>query len=131
MVRWLIQRRRILLESGICCSLLLLSVNVGAEVVVAAPEYDDQVSALRANGHVQSALAYVITLQPQSLQDLVELTEIPAPPFKESARAKRFSELLTGSGLSDVVIDEVGNVIGRRPGSGNGRVVAYSGHLSE
>jgi len=61
--------------------------------------------------------------------NLIELTEIPAPPFGEDQRARRFAELLRESGLSDVVIDEVGNVIGRRPGRTGTRVVAYTAHL--
>ena len=32
----------------------------------------------------------------------IKLVEIPAPPFKEEARAKAFAELLRGAGLSEV-----------------------------
>ncbi len=107
----------------------LVLQSVQAETVSPAPEYTKQIAALQRNVRVQSALNHVLSLEPQSQQNLVELTEIPAPPFAEAARAKRFAELLRESGLDDVIIDAVGNVVGRRPGSGNGRVVAYSGHL--
>ncbi|HIG42571.1 MAG: M20/M25/M40 family metallo-hydrolase [bacterium] len=112
-----------------CFCLMLFLQNVQAETAIPAPEYTKQIVALQQNDQVQSALDHVLSLEPQSQQNLVELTEIPAPPFAEAARAKRFAELLRESGLDDVIIDEVGNVVGHRPGSGNGRVVAYSGHL--
>src|SRR5688572_26979880 len=40
------------------------------------------------------------------------LTEIPAPPFKEEARAKKFAEMFKEAGLADVQIDQEGNVLG-------------------
>src|ERR1039457_1207933 len=57
-----------------------------------------------------------------------EATRVPAPPFGETARgvwlADRFREL----GLTDVQVDEVGNVFGVRPGYGS-RFVALSAHM--
>src|ERR1017187_6263548 len=57
-----------------------------------------------------------------------EATRVPAPPFGETARgvwlADRFREL----GLTDVQVDEVGNVFGVRPGYGS-RFVALSAHI--
>lgn len=49
--------------------------------------------------------------------DTIRLTEIPAPPFKESERAKVYAELFRQHGLSDVEIDPEGNVLGVRRGS--------------
>lgn len=102
-----------------------------------AAEYEYQVDAsygaaiesIKNNQQVQSALDYAVQLDSQSLEELIELTEIPAPPFNEQARAARFAEMLTAAGLDDVSIDEVGNVIGRRPGTTGQRVVAISAHL--
>ena len=74
-------------------------------------------------------MEHIVAIEPQSRRDLIELTEIPAPPFGEEERAKRFSEMLRAAGLSDVTIDEVGNAIGRRPGKSGDRVIAYSAHL--
>jgi acetylornithine deacetylase/succinyl-diaminopimelate desuccinylase-like protein len=59
----------------------------------------------------------------------VELTEIPAPPFKEEARAARFLELVREAGADSAWIDEVGNVVALRRGSGGRRTVALGGHL--
>lgn len=52
----------------------------------------------------------------RTIAELIELTEIPAPPFKETARGQRLLEKFKALGLSDVHMDEVGNVIGIRPG---------------
>jgi acetylornithine deacetylase/succinyl-diaminopimelate desuccinylase-like protein len=57
----------------------------------------------------------------QVLAEQRELTEIPAPPFGEAARAKRMAELFRDAGLEHVEIDEEGNVLGwlaPRPGDG-------------
>ena len=91
--------------------------------------YHSELAALQANPKVQAALEHIHSLETQSLENLVELTEIPAPPFNETARAERFAEMLRDAGLEDVHIDEIGNVIGRRPGSGSNKRVAYAAHL--
>lgn len=78
---------------------------------------------------VKAAFAAIEAHEAQDLKDLVELNEIPAPPFAEEARGKRFAEMLKGVGLTDVSIDEVGNVIGRRSGAGGGPVLAFVAHL--
>lgn len=65
------------------------------------------------------------------VQDVVTLTEIPAPPFKEEARAKAYLEMLRAAGLTDVEMDAEGNVMGLRRGTGpaGGPVVAIAAHL--
>jgi len=51
------------------------------------------------------------------VRELVTLTEIPAPPFKETARAAAFLQMLRASGLADVETDAEGNVMGIRRGA--------------
>jgi len=50
--------------------------------------------------------------------DIVTLTEIPAPPFKEAAKGKAYMAMLKAAGLSDVEMDPEGNVMGLRRGTG-------------
>ena len=50
------------------------------------------------------------------VRELISLTEIPAPPFKEQARAAAFLQMLRANGLVDVEMDAEGNVMGVRRG---------------
>jgi di/tripeptidase len=61
--------------------------------------------------------------------EIIQLTEIPAPPFKEDARAKAYLEMLRAHGLTGVERDAEGNVMGVRRGSGKGPLIAISAHL--
>ena len=111
-----------------CAFVATTTANDQTQLAVAL-EYKQEISILEAHPKVQSALAHVVALEPRSQSDLIELTQIPAPPFAEEIRGRRFAELLREAGLTDVSIDAVGNVIGRRPGRTNSRVIAYTAHL--
>jgi tripeptide aminopeptidase len=63
------------------------------------------------------------------ISEVIKLTEIPAPPFKEQERAKAYMEMLKAHGLTDVEIDQEGNAIGVRKGTGGGPLVVVSAHL--
>lgn len=63
------------------------------------------------------------------IADTIKLTEIAAPPFKEETRAKAFAKMLTQSGLKNVKIDEVGNVIGLRKGKGSKNLIVVAAHI--
>lgn len=91
--------------------------------------YQSDVQRLLAAEPIQRAMQYIVELETSSMQDLIELTQIPAPPFAEEKRGLRFAEMLRQAGLKDVRIDEIGNVIGSRPGRSGQRVVAYAAHL--
>ena len=57
--------------------------------------YRDEVRSLAVESSVADALARVEALDAWTMERLVELTEIPAPPFMEETRARRFAEVLT------------------------------------
>ena len=78
---------------------------------------------------VKAALAFFDQNRDQTLQTMVALNEIPAPPFQEQARADAFATRLTALGLQDVSIDAVGNAIARRPGTVGDRTIAVVAHL--
>jgi len=63
------------------------------------------------------------------VQEVIKITEIPAPPFKEQVRAAAFRDMLKAHGLIDVEIDAEGNAIGLRKGTGGGGLVVVSAHL--
>lgn len=78
----------------------------------------------------KKAAAFIGADQERFVHELVTLTEIPAPPFKEAARAKAFMAMLEQHGLTDVEMDSEGNVMGVRRGSGTAPgVLVVSAHL--
>lgn len=65
------------------------------------------------------------------VKDLIFLTEIPAPPFKEQLRGEAYAKLLREVGLEDVTTDAEGNVMGLwrgRPGN-TVPLLAVAAHL--
>src|SRR5262249_160895 len=62
------------------------------------------------------------------VRELITLTEIPSPPFKEQQRARAYLEMLRQQGLADVEMDPEGNVMGVRGGAG-GPMLAVVAHL--
>jgi tripeptide aminopeptidase len=92
-------------------------------------EIETEIDQMLMRHDVRLAVDHPQLIDEQSLRELVELTQIPAPPFGEQASGVRFAEMLRQAGLQDVRIDKVGNVVGRRPGRGESRVVALSAHL--
>jgi tripeptide aminopeptidase len=81
------------------------------------------------NAKVRAALDMLKTDNAWTMQQQVELTQIPSPPFKETARGLEYKKRLEAVGLKNVRIDSVGNVIAERPGTGNGPTVMIAGHL--
>jgi acetylornithine deacetylase/succinyl-diaminopimelate desuccinylase-like protein len=78
---------------------------------------------------VARALETVRKAEPQTIEEQVRLCEIPAPPFKETVRAEAYRKAFEASGLQNVRIDAVGNVIGERPGLAARPNVVFSAHL--
>ena len=91
--------------------------------------YVEEVGALAGEAPVQEALAYLERIEPRSLDELIRLTEIPAPPFMEEERAAAFAEMLREAGADSVWIDGIGNVLGLRRGTVGDRTVAVDAHL--
>ena len=107
----------------------LSASQVSAQAPPAAPAVEAAVAALLANPKVIKTLEDIKADDDRALAEQKRITEIPAPPYKESVRAayylKRFSEL----GFKDASIDAEGNVIGLRKGSGGGPKLVVSAHL--
>ena len=81
----------------------------------------------------QPAVAKALTaLQRENewtLTEQIALCEIPAPPFKEAARAVAFRDKLAALGVQKLRIDREGNVIGEIKGTAPGPTLVLSGHL--
>ncbi len=87
------------------------------------------VSTLAKHPAVVQAMAAIERDNAWTLDQQVSLCEVPAPPFKEAARAKVFSQKLTALGVQNVRSDGEGNVIGEIRGARPGPTVLLSGHL--
>ena len=90
---------------------------------------DAAVARLRADARFATAMATIDREHDRLVRDIITLTEIPAPPFKEDRRAAAYLAMLTQHGLADVHQDEVGNVMGIRRGTGGGPLIAIAAHL--
>lgn len=93
------------------------------------PERPPSVEVLKADPAIARAIEHVRDNEPRTLDEQVRLCEIPAPPFKEGARADAYREAFTALGLKNVRIDAVGNVVGVRPGRAARPNVVLSAHL--
>ena len=88
------------------------------------------VAAVKASAGYRAAVAEIDRDYDRFVAELIELTEIPAPPFKEAARARAYAAKFRSAGLSDVAIDAVGNVTGLRPGTDpSAKLIVLSAHL--
>lgn len=108
---------------------LVMCVPVGALCQRSDSEHDVAIQALASRPKISQALELVRDFESEAEATLIELTEIPAPPFGEAERGQKFVALLREAGLGDVRVDEVGNVVARRPGGGSGHTIAIVAHL--
>ena len=111
---------------GMRTSLLVLA----AACLVAAPAIAQQSPVdriVRSSGY-KAAAAALDAGHDRWVEDVISITEIPAPPFKEEARARAFADMLRARGL-DPQLDEVGNVLALRKGTVAGPAVVVSAHL--
>lgn len=107
--------------------------NVSAEDAAAEAsienQYTEEVGTLAEEARVQVAFDEIEALEPRTQEELIMLTEIPAPPFQEERRANRYVSMLGDAGADSTWIDEEGNVIALRRGQGDGPTVALGAHL--
>jgi tripeptide aminopeptidase len=99
-------------------------------VVPPLPQGDDETGKrLLARADVGAAVAALRMHEAATIEDQIALSEIPAPPFKEAARAEAVRQRFVDAGLADVRIDRVGNVLGVRRGRAARPNVVISAHL--
>ncbi len=78
---------------------------------------------------VQKALKFMEEDQDAVIDRQIELTLIPAPTYHEQKKAERMLEIFKEEGLSDCHIDEYGNCVGIRKGTGGGKTTLVEGHM--
>jgi tripeptide aminopeptidase len=77
---------------------------------------------------VRDALAWLDANFDRQVEEWIRITEIPGKSMHEQERAAYVKAQLEAEGLV-VVIDSIGNVVARRPGSGGGETVVFAAHL--
>lgn len=111
---------------------LPLAADAGAAGKAAAPSPAEKtIAAIRAGAGFKAAVAALDADHDRIVAETIQLTEIPAPPFKEAARGQAYMAMLKAAGLADVEMDAEGNVMGLRRGTGpaGGPVVVLAAHL--
>jgi tripeptide aminopeptidase len=91
--------------------------------------YSSEVKTLSKTKFVIEAFKVIDELEPSTIKELIDLTEIPAPPFKENIRAQRVKQLFEAAGADKVWIDSVGNVLALRNGKNSNETVILDAHL--
>jgi acetylornithine deacetylase/succinyl-diaminopimelate desuccinylase-like protein len=77
---------------------------------------------------VSDALAYVDDNFERQVGEWMHITQIPAPSGNEGERGVYVRTQLGQLGL-EVTTDSIGNVIGRRPGTGGGETLVFAAHM--
>jgi tripeptide aminopeptidase len=119
-----------LLLAGILLAGFSLPVRAGAQGASAGSSIEAASQAILADAAVIKALDDLKADDDAAFAEQKRITEIPAPPYKESRRAEYFLGRLVELGFPDASIDREGNVIALRKGSGGGRPkLVVSAHL--
>lgn len=84
---------------------------------------------IRASAQFKKATVDLRAGHDRFVGEIIKLTEIPSPPFKEEKRAAAYETMFRALGLEDVQRDGIGNVTGLRRGRGNGPIVVAAAHL--
>jgi tripeptide aminopeptidase len=118
------------MKTKLSVSIVLMIASLSCDArAQTAPAVETAYTAILANPKVIKTLEDIKADDDRALAEQKRITEIPAPPYKESVRAayylKRFQEL----GFKDAAIDTEGNVIALRKGSGGGPKLVVSAHL--
>jgi acetylornithine deacetylase/succinyl-diaminopimelate desuccinylase-like protein len=110
------------------------SATISVAITMAVPlqaiaQQPDAVEMLLENRAVKAALESARTGETQTIADQIRFCEVPAPPFKEAARAEELARVFKQVGLRNVHIDGAGNVLGDRPGAAPRPRLVIAAHL--
>jgi len=107
----------------------LVSLAIPVAALAQASSFDQEIARIAARSDVRRAFDTIRRLEPETVADLITLTEIPAPAFMEAERGRHYAEMLRKAGADSVWTDEVGNVIALRRGRTGSRRVVLNAHL--
>src|SRR5690625_5061242 len=86
-------------------------------------------SSLLEQAIVQKTLNFIKKDHEQTVEDQIDITEIPAQTLQEHRRAEDYLQRIKELQLENVTRDDEGNVYGIRKGSKDGTTIFVSAHL--
>jgi tripeptide aminopeptidase len=107
--------------------LLLCAIGLAVTAFIQNFTRKTAAAALQDDARVAHVLEFLRADASATTDEQVRITEIPAPPFHESARAAYMKKLLSAAGLR-VEIDGTGNVIGEYAGTSQD-IVMLAAHM--
>jgi acetylornithine deacetylase/succinyl-diaminopimelate desuccinylase-like protein len=102
--------------------------TTGAPLASAA-SVDAGVARVLASAPFKQAATILDRDHDKMVADIVTLTEIPSPPFKEDKRGEAVLAMFRQTKLTNIERDSEGNVLGLRKGTGGGPLIAIAAHL--
>lgn len=116
---------------GLIISCLVLAIGTGAAAQSATPAENALARNVVGDPRFRAAVGAFDRDFERFVNELIQLTEIPAPPFGEGPRAQAYLAMLKDAGLENVEMDAEGNVMGLRRGKSGGAVplLAVAAHL--
>lgn len=110
----------------LACALL---ASLALPRAAAAQDYPSRFSeAVTRVPAVRDALSWIEENFPSQVEEWIRITEIPGASRHEQARGEYVKAQMEAEGL-EVTVDSIGNVIGRRRGSGGGQTIVFAAHL--
>lgn len=97
----------------------------GTSVNMSRRSLDSNINLFERVPAVEYARRVIRERDDDTMNDLLELVQIPAPTMREGERASHFMERCREAGLIEPYLDEVGNVLARLPRGGS------AGHSSD
>ena len=113
-------------------SRLCIGVSAALAMSAAVAQPQDVKTTLTSLNESKQVKALMTALEKdhdRTIEDLRSITEVEAPPFKETTRAEYVLKRFKAVGLTDAALDSAGNVVGIRKGSGKGPTLLVSAHL--
>jgi acetylornithine deacetylase/succinyl-diaminopimelate desuccinylase-like protein len=110
---------------------MVLAIGTGAAAQSATPAENALARNVVGDPRFRAAVGAFDRDFERFVNELIQLTEIPAPPFGEGPRAQAYLAMLKDAGLENVEMDAEGNVMGLRRGKSGGAVplLAVAAHL--
>lgn len=109
--------------------ILIIGSVFGQDSLTIDKKYEKQIQQLVKHKKIKAAFTIIEAQEDQTTADLIQLTEVLAAPFKETAKGLLFKEMITNAGADSIWIDKVGNVLALRKGTKGTQLIGVDAHL--